>query len=275
MLPPSWKGEIEKAVEEKAHTSAEGQKAEAANNAAGIPQQIKALVDAYNTQHDKPERKDKLKRFLDIATVVLLFFTALFTGLAWLVFRGQLWISEHTDQTLNNTMVADIRAWVVPTGIYFDDMPKAEYNQRLRIAYENVGKEAATDVDNNWSWSGGIFEITIDAKQMPYIDVGNAPWPKADRCNRNPSIVSNRRTAYPSAKYTYIVHVFNDEPYVPQSLIDGTTSFYIYGCFIYRSPVTAEKIHHSPYCLYYQPKRGLPITEGTFEFCPSGSRNPD
>jgi hypothetical protein len=59
MLPPSWKGEIKEIIEEATNSASERQ-------------------------------KDKLKRALDVATVILLFATALFTGLAWWIFRDQL-----------------------------------------------------------------------------------------------------------------------------------------------------------------------------------------
>ena len=42
-----------------------------------------------------------------------------------------------------------------------------------------------------------------------------------------------------------------------------------------RTPVEPEKIRHSPYCYYFQPKREGDIDEGTFEVCPSGSANAD
>ena len=92
MLPPSWKGEVEKVVEDKANARSERQKTEDDKNA--ITTAIQTFIHTYNAQHNKPERKDKVKRVLDIATVILLFGTALFTALAWLVFKGQLHVFE-------------------------------------------------------------------------------------------------------------------------------------------------------------------------------------
>lgn len=90
MLPPSWKSEVQKAIEETANASSERQKAEGEKNSAEIAAAIKRFVHAYDAQHDKPERKDKVKRLLDVTTVILLFGTAIFTGLGWLAFRSQL-----------------------------------------------------------------------------------------------------------------------------------------------------------------------------------------
>src|SRR6202035_2594009 len=111
---PLWKSEIQKAVEETANAASERQKAENKQDASEIAVQIKAFVDAYQAQNTKPKRKDKLKRFLDIATVALLFGTALFSGLAWLVFRDQLHVFQTSDTTFKQTMVDANRAWIIP-----------------------------------------------------------------------------------------------------------------------------------------------------------------
>jgi hypothetical protein len=82
MMPPSWKTEIEETVEKAAHAASERQKAENDKNASEISTEIKALTDAYKAEKNKPEKTDKVKRVFDIATVFLLFATAVFTGLA-------------------------------------------------------------------------------------------------------------------------------------------------------------------------------------------------
>jgi hypothetical protein len=176
----------------------------------------------------------------------------------------------------SNSLIASTRAWVVPTRAYFDGEPKAGYNQRLKIVYENPGKEAATDVVHSSAWSPKTFPVTIDLKDMPYIDIHNAPWPPGRTfCDFDPSQITNRRTVYPSTQNEFITYGFPDPPYLPQGVIDGKEFFWITGCFTYRSPVTAQKLHHSPFCMYLQPKRFESIDKWTFEFCPSGSANAD
>lgn len=193
---------------------------------------------------------------------------AIFTG--WLAIRTQNIATDSHDGLISAT-----RAWVVPTGAHFDGKPTVGFNQRIKVTYENVGKQAASDVVNSMDWSRKTSPVTIDAKQMPYIDIQTSPWPINNRCSFDPSQVINRRAVYPSTKNEYIMHIFNDPPYLPQGVVDGTDFFYVYGCFVYRSAVSAAEIHHSPYCLYYQPKRAGTIDDGTFEFCPSGSANAD
>ena len=131
MLPPSWKSEVQKTVEEAANATGERQKADNEKYSAEIASAIKSFIDAFNAQSNKPERKDKIKRFLDIATVVLLFGTAVFTGLGWLVFREQLGemqkvytpIKNSADAAKNaaaaaeKSFVAGTRAWLMPRDV--------------------------------------------------------------------------------------------------------------------------------------------------------------
>jgi hypothetical protein len=90
MLPPSWKAEVQKAVEES--TNADREKREAqANDAAGkITAVIKALSDAQNTQTAHEDRNQKTSAKLSGITIFLVFLTVIFTGASWWVFNGQL-----------------------------------------------------------------------------------------------------------------------------------------------------------------------------------------
>jgi hypothetical protein len=149
--------------------------------------------------------------------------------------------------------------------------PKPAFNQRIMIQYQNVGIQAAEDVSHVWQFSGA-FEFEPDAKQMPYIWLQTTKWPPRFEGCIPPKMFTNRRPVYPKANNEAPVCIFNEPPdFLPQSIIDGRGSFYIFGCFTYR---TLGKPRASPYCLYYQPKRGRPVENGTFEWCPSGGGNP-
>lgn len=217
---------------------------------------------------------EKKRDWYDIGNLIVLCLTFA-AALAAAIFTG--WLAIRTHDMANDSrdgLRANTRAWVVPTGARFDGDPKAGFNSRFKVTYENVGKEAASDVIV-WANVGGISTVTVDAKKMPYIDVQTAPWPVNDSCKFDPSRFANRRTVYPSTKNEQITYGFNDPPYFPKDVFDGKKFFPIFGCIIYRSAVTGRTVHHSPYCLYLQPKRGEPIQNWTFEFCPSGSANAD
>lgn len=218
-------------------------------------------VQPANTVHDR-------KHWLEYATAAFALVAALGSISAVIVGYWQ-W------SAMSDSNVASTRAWLTPTGAYFDGEPKSGFNVRLKITYENIGKEAADDAVPLVFWSPGTFPVTIDAKQMAYIDLQTAPWPVLSDsvCRVDPSRYINRRAVYPGAKNEFITYGFNDPPYLPEGVIDGKEFFSIFGCLVYRSPITGARIHHSPFCLYYQPKRDGSIKDGTFEFCPSGSAN--
>lgn len=90
MLPPSWKGEVQKTVEETANANREQRKAEQNNAAAQIAASIKILSDAQETQTSHEDRNDKKNRAISVVTLGLVFLTVIFTGLSWCAFRDQL-----------------------------------------------------------------------------------------------------------------------------------------------------------------------------------------
>jgi hypothetical protein len=90
MMPSFSKSEVENSIEEAIHASAERQKADNRETATEIITAINSFAESYNAQRIKHERKNKVKAFIDITTMLLLFGTAVFTGSAWWVFREQL-----------------------------------------------------------------------------------------------------------------------------------------------------------------------------------------
>lgn len=191
--------------------------------------------------------------------------SALIAGLALLQTTR---LASNSDLTTR----AGIRAYIAVTGARFDGVPEAGANQRINILYENVGVQPADDVSHVWDWSGGAFDITPDAKGMPYVSLQTTKWPRLETCPVLPEQFVNRRPVYPKVINEAPVFVFNTGPdFMPASVVDGRGSFFVFGCFVYRT-LSAPRV--SPYCLYLQPKRGRPITEAVFEWCPAGSGNP-
>jgi hypothetical protein len=210
-VPPSWKGEIEKAVEEQTDAHSERQETQAAQSAARISEQIKAFVDAYNTQNNKPERKDRLKCFLDIATVVLLFATALFTALAWCVFKGQL--TEMRDEQRPWITSPEIKADASKTGFV-----------TFSLIFKNVGHTPPKG-------------LVIDAK---FVSWGDAEKTATEICE----ISTGRkdfftRTIVPGSDLL-IRATESTKPYtfvdVPVANLERPENQAIAGCSIYDSP---------------------------------------
>jgi hypothetical protein len=165
--------------------------------------------------------------------------------------------------------IADERARIAPTGATLDDTIRVGKELRVRISFENTGKEPARNVLHAFNWEP--FDIPKDSEHEPVVDLEKVPWPLNNLCEAyQPDPFG--RPIYPSAKYSDIKYAYTtpdpERGKAPKSLIDRSSSFIVWGCFIYR---TSEGIGQSPYCLYLQPHRTKPIEQWTFEFCPSGS----
>jgi hypothetical protein len=105
-VPPLKKSEAEKSIDEAIHAYAEGQKADNKNDSAEMIAAINSLADSYNDKHHKRDRNDNVKTFIDIATILLLFGTAAFTGSAWWVFREQLHEMERVYAPIKESAAA-------------------------------------------------------------------------------------------------------------------------------------------------------------------------
>lgn len=228
------------------------------------------VINSVDARQEAPKRKHDWYDLTHLVVLVATFFAAM----AAATFTG--WMASRTSDLASNSneeLISATRAWVVPTGARLDGDVTLNKNLRIKILFENVGKEAAWDVVDRRA-QGPLFDVIIDANQMPYIDVNTNPWPINTSCNVNPLQFSNRRTIYPSSINEDITYVFTG-PSVSQDFVDKKKSFTVIGCLVYRTPIQPHKVRHSPYCFYFQPKREGTINAGTFEFCPSGSANAD
>src|ERR1043166_7618626 len=90
MLPDSWKRDIEESIEKAQRRSDEGHKSSDTEKGAAIVAALTAIKHHFEREAEKERRPKKIKIWTDAITLLLVAFTALFTGLAWWVFRGQL-----------------------------------------------------------------------------------------------------------------------------------------------------------------------------------------
>jgi hypothetical protein len=105
-VPPLRKSEAEKSIDEAIHAYAEGQKADGKNDSAEIIAAINSLADSYNDKHHGRDRNDSVRTSIDIATMLLLLATAVFTGSAWWVFREQLRETERVYAPIKESAAA-------------------------------------------------------------------------------------------------------------------------------------------------------------------------
>lgn len=229
-----------------------------------------AVIDPVNAQ-EYPAKKHH--DWYDEAHLVILGLTfiaavlaAVFTG--WLAIR-----TNHIAYDSEKSLDASTRAYIAVTGVKWGGTPEAGKNQRLKILFRNVGKEAASDF-SLIAFVSEAFNFEPDSKGMPYIDPKLVQWPYVKSCEAwlpKATEVVGQRPVYPDVPNEVTTYAFNTGPdFLPRRIIEGTASFWVAGCAVYRS---LDKPRQSPFCFFYQPARGEDVMHGTFEWCPVGTGN--
>lgn len=215
MLPPSWKGEIEKATKEATNT----------------------------------ERPDLVKRTIDIATVVLLIGTVIFTGLSWCVFRDQLRVAQSSDATFKDTLVAANRAWLAPTHVDFFKPIDDPDGPSFMGHYQNVGRYPALDVKNSLGWVAiPLTKPVATPRELPE----SVLWPGIDQTIRvgcgNSVPDPDGETVFPSTTNENNMLSGPSTSAGDKSEINaGRQLIVITGCLTYR---TFDEVKHTGFCRY-------------------------
>jgi hypothetical protein len=180
MLPPSWKAEVQKSIEVAA--SAERDQREAGQSEAGanIAAAIHALRHTQTAQANSEDSNEKKNQGINKATLVLVAFTALFTGLSWFVFRDQARIAKEAADDAHIAYTAVQRAFitisdVVPTPIYDPDSGKVSH-WTLRMNFENSGNTPTVDfrvIPGNTSYPVDQWQKAFPGVRQP--DAPNDP----------------------------------------------------------------------------------------------------
>jgi hypothetical protein len=171
MLPPSWKSEVQKTVEETANADRENREAQNNDAAAKIAAAIDTLSNAQQTQTSHEDRNEKINVGMAILTIFLVFLTVVFTGLSWLAFREQLAemkkvygpVSDQADaakkaaeatvkaadaatkqsENSDKALIESQRAWVGPTNAKVDGAIEIGKPVTILTEYLNSGRGPA------------------------------------------------------------------------------------------------------------------------------------
>jgi len=181
MLPPSWKSEVQKSVEEHANADREQRQTEQSDASTKIAAAISSLRDAQNTQTTHEDANQKTSVWLNSITIFLVFLTVIFTGLSWCAFHDQLTemrkvydpvvksanaARDAADAAKQQVGVAidteqrQLRAYIV---IDAANITKFEVGQLIQshITLKNTGLTPAYDID-------GYSAIMFDKFPLPY-----------------------------------------------------------------------------------------------------------
>jgi hypothetical protein len=161
LTPSLKKSEVAKPIDEAIDCDAERQELDNKKRFTEI-----VAADSYNAQHNKPARNDKVRAFIDIATILLLFGTALFTGSAWWVFRGQLQemerayapIKESAEAAKASAEAAKASAEAAKAAVELPDKT-AERQLRAYVDISDIGINVTTVPGGNDAKLIGVLVI--------------------------------------------------------------------------------------------------------------------
>ncbi len=283
MLPPSWKAEAQKAIEETANADREQRKAEQSDAASQIAAAINALRDAQQTQTRHEDTNEKINVGLAIVTIVLVFLTVIFTGLSWSAFRAQLHemqtagiqtnriIEATTEQakaatenakTTRDSYIASQRAWVGPTTARITGDFALDKPLKTEISFLNTGREPAI----NFIDTADIFESTptedANGISMAKINAFFKGCREANAAQGGTVVFPSSGGISPSGQTLTIT---KPASFLNQSMIAGDSTIIIDGCFVYRS---IDVIRHSYFCYFY---RGNVTDRNSLSICENGN----
>jgi hypothetical protein len=171
MLPPSWKSEVQKAVEETATADKNQREARQNEASAKIATAINSLRDAQAAQTNSEDTNEKKNQGINKATLVLVAFTVLFTGLSWLVFRDQAHTLRDQLDSFEREAHIRLRAYL---SIVLPAPPVliAGKERELQIVIQSGGQTPAIDL-SGWSLSSvGPYPLP-DSMAFPERSVEN------------------------------------------------------------------------------------------------------
>ncbi len=223
VLPPSWKADVQKAVEDLINTDRQKREAQEGQAGAEIAAAIIALRNAQECQTRHEDASDEKNRTINKWTLLLLTLTVIFTAASWWVFSGQLTV-----------MKADQRPWIKIFGrrvVALGFGPMTNTNMRIQLFLENTGHRPATGIKARFSFHpvGEKADKVLDSEE-------------ADICTNVANIVIGRNTGqtiFPNSQMTIGTDPF--EVRMPMSEIQSEPNFvggdgvdfYIFGCVDY------------------------------------------
>ncbi len=155
MLPPSWKSEVQKAVEETANADRQQREAQQNNASADITAAIIALRDAQHAQTSSEDANEQKNRPINKITLTFVFLTAIFTGLSWLAFRAQLGEMIRAYDFADANAKRQLRPNVLPVDGSVLLRGKTAYTATFNL--KNTGQTPAFSVSN---WAATRVDIS-------------------------------------------------------------------------------------------------------------------
>jgi hypothetical protein len=252
----------QKDVENHLYSKEEAKEAAQAARIAKIETSIEAIGQQIATYADEnsPANKAKVRREKwEIGSLI----SAAVVGLIAIFVSN----SDAADQRKTmgqqlDVMQADQRAWVAPVVAVLDEPISVGKPIKYGIQFQNTGKQPGLDGNILLEFSGFI-EAPTEGKT--WFD--NVPRIPNTVCQRTPTI-PGYLAIYPTYNSSPMSHFTSAGPIDLQPIIDGKRSFFVQGCYTYK---TVGKPHSSAFCFFLEPDTNKPSDRWSFKFCPGGN----
>jgi hypothetical protein len=283
MLPPSWKSEVQKTIEETANADRQKREAEQNNAAAKVTAAINSLADAQKAQTSSEDSNEQKDRAINWVTLFLVFLTVIFTFLTWRTLSGQLRemksAGEQTQKIIDTNaklveaatkqadataraadaatkqsensdkaLIESQRAWVGPTTTKVDGAIEIGKPVTIVAEYLNSGRGPAI----NFVYATDTFVGTLDE------DTNGITSRKIDayyKGCRELKTLSGGQVVFPAIGGGFgnpngqVLTTKLSGEIVDQEVIDGTKIIYLDGCFLYKS---FNIVRHTYFCFFYR-----------------------
>ncbi len=291
MLPPSWKSEVQEAIEETTNADCQQRKTEQNNAAANITAAINALADAQKAQITSEDSNEKKDRAISWVTLFLVFLTVVFTFLTWRTLSGQLDemknAGEQTRQLIeNNARLAEAAAQQAAAAVKQAEATDKEaiaMGQNAQVARDNmIAAERAWVGPQNASIDGAVEVGKPLSVNIQYTNSGRAPatdftylvdgfattanddatgkaaarvYQYLNSCQTNVAPMIGQ-VVFPSTGFSvYTLNTQIAADAIDQDVVDGNKMVIVQGCFLYKS---FDAFRHSYFCYYYVGKKTKP-----------------
>ena len=160
---------------------------------------------------------------------------------------------SNTGTTLNKTLIANNRAWIVPHLLKLIGPLKSEQEAAFLLTYGNSGKAPAKNVGhaNNSKSIGteGLVGATTETGVLLLRDmIAKANFTDTCAAAKEKRVLG---VVYPGPLDGYYTAISTKPEWITQPTVDGGAFIVVKGCFVYE---TMGEPHRSEYCLFYNKK---------------------
>jgi hypothetical protein len=268
-------------------------------NQQGISADASALIDAITrqerTNRTQEKSKDDTRRRRELITILIISVTAcaiilqvnemkrVYGPIHDQADAARKQAQAALDQASAARIQADAAAignsaWIAPLRFSLPNLSDPQEPLKVRIWYQNVGREPAKNLRNSWNLHY-IRTPSLPPEKWGNLAIWNdtAMFDPHNLC-RGIEDITLSGVAYPSSSTLLAIDASrNDDANYPASMIPvlfdevkaRATILFVVGCFAYDS---LGRTRHSSYCAFLNPSMGgKDISEWNFTFCPHGN----